>query len=95
MFIVLDISILRLEAEGTANVHEIVRKMRSQRPLAIGLPSQYAYCHRTLIEYALDRKLLEFDIDLEALDANEKFDEELMVVMQRFIKNALSKLEIY
>lgn len=75
VFIVLDISILRLEAEGTISIREELLNLRNQRPLSIGMPSQYVFCYRVLIEYALDRKLLSIDIDLKELEDNERFDE--------------------
>lgn len=84
----IDHSILQLEAEGTINIPIIVRKMRSQRPLSVGMPCQYAFCHRALIEYALNRKLLNCDINLEELDDNEKFDKVHMVKVRDFIKKA-------
>lgn len=75
VFIVLDISIFRLGAEGTISIREELLNLRNQRPLSIGMPSQYVFCYRVLIEYALDHKLLSFDIDLKELEDNERFDE--------------------
>lgn len=88
----IDISIQRLEDEEVVDVHGTLRKIRDQRPLSIGMPSQYTYCHRALIEYALSRGLLNVDFTLEDLDDNEQLDIAYKVKVNEYIANAKSKL---
>lgn len=91
-FIALDISILRLEDVGTVDLRATVLKLRKFRTLMVGMPSQYAFCHRALIEYALDRKLLSFDINLEELDDNEAIDRKHRVIVDDYIRRAAMKV---
>lgn len=89
----LDISILRLEDVGTVDVREIVEKIRNQRPFSIGMPSQYAFIHRALIEYALNCKLLSFDINLDDLNNNKHHDAKHRLTVNKFFASALEDLK--
>lgn len=58
-FITVDISIARLEAEGKVDIRGTVEKLRNQRAYSVQAISQYSYCHRALIDYAIEEKFLE------------------------------------
>ncbi|GAB1610995.1 tyrosine-protein phosphatase non-receptor type 9-like isoform X1 [Argonauta hians] len=72
-FITIDVNIQRLEDVGTVNIHQTVRKIRSQRAFSIQVPDQYVFCHLALLEYAvnagqLENKWLDLDTDSDSDD---------------------------
>ncbi|KAG5672620.1 hypothetical protein PVAND_002735 [Polypedilum vanderplanki] len=71
-FITLDICISRLEDVGTVDIRGIVEKIRSQRAYSIQMPEQYVFCHLALIEYALAKKLLNPDVNLNGFYDDEE-----------------------
>lgn len=58
-FITVDISVARLEAEGKVDIRGTVEKLRNQRAYSVQAINQYSYCHRALIDYAIEEKFLE------------------------------------
>ncbi|XP_051940211.1 tyrosine-protein phosphatase non-receptor type 9 [Hippocampus zosterae] len=54
-FCTLDICLSRLEDIGTVDVHETVRRMRTQRAFSIQTWDQYYFCYTAVIEYAMRR----------------------------------------
>ncbi|XP_034043410.1 tyrosine-protein phosphatase non-receptor type 9 [Thalassophryne amazonica] len=51
-FCTLDICLSRLEDIGTVDVHQTVRRMRTQRAFSIQTWDQYYFCYTAVIEYA-------------------------------------------
>ncbi|XP_015231713.1 PREDICTED: tyrosine-protein phosphatase non-receptor type 9-like isoform X1 [Cyprinodon variegatus] len=51
-FCTLDICLAQLEDVGTVNVHQTVRRMRTQRAFSIQTWDQYYFCYTAVIEYA-------------------------------------------
>uniref|UniRef100_A0A3B3C349 Tyrosine-protein phosphatase non-receptor type 9 n=1 Tax=Oryzias melastigma TaxID=30732 RepID=A0A3B3C349_ORYME len=51
-FCTLDICLSQLEDVGTADVHQTVRRMRTQRAFSIQTWDQYYFCYTAIIEYA-------------------------------------------
>uniref|UniRef100_M4ADX5 Tyrosine-protein phosphatase non-receptor type 9 n=1 Tax=Xiphophorus maculatus TaxID=8083 RepID=M4ADX5_XIPMA len=51
-FCTLDICLSQLEDVGTVNVHQTVRRMRTQRAFSIQTWDQYYFCYTAVIEYA-------------------------------------------
>ncbi|XP_077427534.1 tyrosine-protein phosphatase non-receptor type 9 isoform X2 [Vanacampus margaritifer] len=54
-FCTLDICLFRLEDIGTVDVHQTVRRMRTQRAFSIQTWDQYYFCYTAVIEYAMRR----------------------------------------
>ncbi|XP_077381168.1 tyrosine-protein phosphatase non-receptor type 9 [Festucalex cinctus] len=54
-FCTLDICLSRLEDIGTVDVHQTVRRMRTQRAFSIQTWDQYYFCYTAVIEYATRR----------------------------------------
>uniref|UniRef100_A0A3Q3DQX7 Tyrosine-protein phosphatase non-receptor type 9 n=1 Tax=Hippocampus comes TaxID=109280 RepID=A0A3Q3DQX7_HIPCM len=54
-FCTLDICLSRLEDIGTVDVHQTVRRMRTQRAFSIQTWDQYYFCYTAVIEYAMRR----------------------------------------
>ncbi|XP_061536069.1 tyrosine-protein phosphatase non-receptor type 9 isoform X2 [Phycodurus eques] len=54
-FCTLDICLSRLEDIGTVDVHQTVRRMRTQRAFSIQTWEQYYFCYTAVIEYAVRR----------------------------------------
>ncbi|XP_061627256.1 tyrosine-protein phosphatase non-receptor type 9 isoform X2 [Phyllopteryx taeniolatus] len=57
-FCTLDICLSRLEDIGTVDVHQTVRRMRTQRAFSIQTWEQYYFCYTAVIEYAVRRSKL-------------------------------------
>ncbi|XP_012720966.2 tyrosine-protein phosphatase non-receptor type 9 isoform X1 [Fundulus heteroclitus] len=51
-FCTLDICLSQLEDVGTVNIHQTVRRMRTQRAFSIQTWDQYYFCYTAVIEYA-------------------------------------------
>lgn len=51
-FCTLDICLSRLEDIGTVDIHQTVRRMRTQRAFSIQTWDQYYFCYTAVIEYA-------------------------------------------
>ncbi|KAM3624439.1 uncharacterized protein V6R79_023393 [Siganus canaliculatus] len=51
-FCTLDICLARLEDIGTVDIHQTVRRMRTQRAFSIQTWDQYYFCYTAVIEYA-------------------------------------------
>ncbi|XP_049575717.1 tyrosine-protein phosphatase non-receptor type 9 [Syngnathus scovelli] len=54
-FCTLDICLSQLEDIGTVDVHQTVRRMRTQRAFSIQTWDQYYFCYTAIIEYAMRR----------------------------------------
>ncbi|XP_057700327.1 tyrosine-protein phosphatase non-receptor type 9 isoform X2 [Corythoichthys intestinalis] len=54
-FCTLDICLSRLEDIGTVDIHQTVRRMRTQRAFSIQTWDQYYFCYTAVIEYAMRR----------------------------------------
>lgn len=93
-FILIDIALYRLENEGVVDLRGTLMKLRQQRPLSVVMPSQFSFCHRVLIQYAINRGLLSFDINPEDFDDNIQIDAVHRVIINQLIeyfKNAMEK----
>lgn len=89
-YIAADIAIQRLIDDGTVDIRGLVEGMRHERPFAVGMPCHYAFVHRSVIEYALNHQLLNFDFNVEELDDTQEYDKKYRLVVRDYIKNARS-----
>ncbi|CAL9696604.1 unnamed protein product [Knipowitschia caucasica] len=57
-FCALDICLAQLQDVGSLNVHQTVKRMRTQRAFSIQTPEQYYFCHTAILEHAQRHGLL-------------------------------------
>lgn len=57
-FCALDICLSQLQDVGSLNVHQTVKRMRTQRAFSIQTPDQYYFCYNAILEHAQRQGLL-------------------------------------
>ncbi|KAJ0029059.1 hypothetical protein NQD34_004056 [Periophthalmus magnuspinnatus] len=57
-FCALDICLSQLQDVGSLNVHQTVKRMRTQRAFSIQTPDQYYFCYNAILEHAQRHGLL-------------------------------------
>lgn len=73
-FIALNTAVSRLLAARSINLSATSQAIRDQRAFSIGTPSQWIFVHRALIQFAINRRLVSTDYDLNELHGDDAAD---------------------